>query len=775
MPEKLQFRVSSALKDVIGKDLITDDFVAIFELVKNSFDAFANMVTIKFVFEENKLSKIFIIDDGKGMSKQDLINKWLFVGFSAKKEGTEDKVKRIYSGYKGIGRFSCDRLGETLKIQSKSKYDNNIHCVKVNWNDFEKNSKNDFIDINVEYSEQNNFSLPSNKKKNSNGVILEIGKLRDEDFWNRNKLIKLRRSLQKLIDPINSKNSIIIECDNELKNDQREEDRAIEKNKEAIIVNGVVRNTIFKVLENKTTKLIARITSNGILQVELIDRGMLIYKTEESIIKNYPELTESDFYAEISFLNTSAKYTFTQRMGIRPIKYGSIFLLRNGFRVYPIGEETNDYWGFDSRKQQGFARYLGSRELLGFVKISGDENKFRESSSRNQGLIQTKAAIELKDCVKKCLVKLEAYVVDITWKDKLDKDHNNFERMNLVSNRLRIIELIEKLSNSKNIKVVDYNKNIIAILNEKITEYEPSIKRLRNIAVNLNNNDLLKQISNAEKSILKSKEAQQKAEKIAEQEKKARLQTEKKVIEISKEKEKIGEELKEEVKRNIFLTSSTSRDKDLLEGFIHQIILYASDLKANLQNVLQFPKKLENVSLNELQNMFSILFEINEKIISTSRFATTANFRLKSSMITEDLNGFIFEYLKNISPAYNKTININTYTDSNKFEIIFNPIELGMTLENFINNSKKAKASKISFSSSVKTNIFEIIIEDNGNGLNKNIRDRNRIFEKGFTRTGGSGLGLHFCKNQIESLGGELKLAVKQPERGTKFIIKVAR
>jgi hypothetical protein len=35
----LYFRISSALKRIIGRDLITDEFVAIFELVKNAFDA----------------------------------------------------------------------------------------------------------------------------------------------------------------------------------------------------------------------------------------------------------------------------------------------------------------------------------------------------------------------------------------------------------------------------------------------------------------------------------------------------------------------------------------------------------------------------------------------------------------------------------------------------------------------------------------------------------------------------------------------------------------
>ena len=42
------FRISSGLKNLIGSELITDNFVAVFELVKNSFDAKAKEVKISF-------------------------------------------------------------------------------------------------------------------------------------------------------------------------------------------------------------------------------------------------------------------------------------------------------------------------------------------------------------------------------------------------------------------------------------------------------------------------------------------------------------------------------------------------------------------------------------------------------------------------------------------------------------------------------------------------------------------------------------------------------
>ena len=77
----LHFDVSSGLKSVLGSELITDDEVAIFELVKNSFDADSTHVDLFFGKEQ-----IVIADNGTGMSYEDIQQKWLFVAYSAKRD-----------------------------------------------------------------------------------------------------------------------------------------------------------------------------------------------------------------------------------------------------------------------------------------------------------------------------------------------------------------------------------------------------------------------------------------------------------------------------------------------------------------------------------------------------------------------------------------------------------------------------------------------------------------------------------------------------------------
>ena len=89
--DELQFKISSALKDLVGKDLITSDNIAIFELVKNSYDAYASKVVITFSDD-----KITIADNGKGMTFDEIQDKWLFVGYSEKKDGEAEEKQHSY-------------------------------------------------------------------------------------------------------------------------------------------------------------------------------------------------------------------------------------------------------------------------------------------------------------------------------------------------------------------------------------------------------------------------------------------------------------------------------------------------------------------------------------------------------------------------------------------------------------------------------------------------------------------------------------------------------
>ena len=412
--DKLQFKVSSALKDLVGKDLIRNGDIAIFELVKNSYDAFATKVDI--IFEVNR---IIIADNGKGMTLDDLKNKWLFLAYSAKKDGTEDifeedgkqqsyrdKIKRRYAGAKGVGRFSCDRLGTDLVLKTKSLKDEKTEQLTINWKEFEKDQKQEFIKINVQHTRLPDIpKFPEDKKT---GTILEITNLRSS--WSRDEILKLKQSLEKLINPFSESLDFSIEiiCELEKKKDEEEKLKGALDNE---IVNGVIKNSIAQVIGLKTTKIDVTLGKNFIDTI-LIDRDTEIYHIRE---KN-PFNKLSSVTINLYFLNKAAKTSFSIKMGVQPVSYGSIFLFRNGFRILPFGNPGDDSWKIDYQKQQGYNRFLGTRDLFGRVDIQTDNiDEFKEVSSRDGGLVESETTLQLRRLFDITHHRLERYVTGVLW------------------------------------------------------------------------------------------------------------------------------------------------------------------------------------------------------------------------------------------------------------------------------------------------------------------------------------------------------------------------
>src|SRR5688572_17244333 len=109
------FKTNVLLKSIIGKDLINNDNIAVLELVKNAFDAGSKSVDVSFknikrnddatsgdTYSENT-SKVVIQDWGSGMDEEDLVNRWLNIAFSDKKQRRVEHG-RVLAGAKGIGR-----------------------------------------------------------------------------------------------------------------------------------------------------------------------------------------------------------------------------------------------------------------------------------------------------------------------------------------------------------------------------------------------------------------------------------------------------------------------------------------------------------------------------------------------------------------------------------------------------------------------------------------------------------------------------------------------
>jgi signal transduction histidine kinase len=117
--DHLKFTVDSALLRELGEKLVETVHLALAELVKNAYDADATLVELIFTKDSTGKMQIVISDNGTGMNFESIKNYWMRIATTNKKE---QKVSRVFgrplSGEKGIGRFSCRRLGAHLKIMT---------------------------------------------------------------------------------------------------------------------------------------------------------------------------------------------------------------------------------------------------------------------------------------------------------------------------------------------------------------------------------------------------------------------------------------------------------------------------------------------------------------------------------------------------------------------------------------------------------------------------------------------------------------------------------
>jgi len=792
----LTFRVSSALKNIIGQDLITDDYVAVFELVKNSIDAYATKIVLRF-----EKDKIIIADNGKGMTSEDITNKWLVLAFSAKKEGEEEneysknfrdriKVRRdSFAGNKGVGRFSCDRLGSYLNLQSKiDKSLAMVNGIKVDWEKFEEDAHQEFVNIPVE-----DFTLPNFEferfKSQAHGTVLTISKLRAS--WDREKLLKLKEYLAKLIDPFGTDSSleIIFDAPEELGQDEKEKNKKNDFLADLLppshfrkIVNGPVENLIFGTLENKTTLINVSFSEDGQeIHTKLVDRGELVYEITEP--NPYQALKSLKGSAKAScklfYLNTAARRAFHLSMKIPATQYGNIFLFHNDFRVYPIGEPGNDAFKLDQRKGQGYARFLGTREILGRLDVHGSQQYFRESSSRDKGLLDTKEYLEVeKFFLEHCIKRLEAYVVGVTWPDKVDALTETTERVKSNEGRSRVIQVVSKLVKGKDVKLLDYGEELITIVDERSESFTEAINGLRFIAQKSKDKNLENQIKLAEQKWQDMLIAQKAKEEQLEKERKARERAQQEAAKAKAEKEEAQKAYEEEKKRNLFLTAASSLDYDTILNLHHQVTMVASNIDASLRNIdkkIRTGKQISNEEISE--KLLSIIMQ-NEEVMTIAKFATKANFRLDSNFISADLVSYITGYIHSVSqPSHGSDIKITVNDNNVEFISRFQPIQISIIIENLLTNSVRAKARNADFSfNKVNEDTLEICYSDIGPGLAKSIIEPKRIFEKGFTTTTGSGLGLFHVKNILneENLKGDINIDETYKE-GIKFNIRIKK
>lgn len=814
---KARFKTHAHIKSIIGKDLITDDNIAVLELVKNSFDAGSKKVEIIFknILKNDdddkknsptKLpSKLIIRDYGVGMSETDIADKWLNIAYSEKKEKKED-YGRMMAGNKGVGRFSCDRLGRFLIMYSRVD-GKDYRKLFIDWKLFEKEGDINFniqdIEFEIETINHSRFEEVTGYVGFKSGTLLEINFLRE--YWDADKILNLRRHLERLINPNQAFKSnpfaINIIADEFKDFDQRQGDNRK--------INGLVKNRIFESLNFKTTSIKAEIDSEGkYITSTLQDRGNEIFTLKE---KNPYNLLKS-ISINIYYLSTYSKAYFTKQTGIRSVDFGSIYLFINGFRIPPYGDEGDDWLGMENRKGQGYSRYLGTREVVGRIEIFDQNENFKIISNRS-GIVNTLNFEQLTDSEApygyyyKIFRRLERYVAEgIKWdstpiNDKeierlVNSDPNWNEskeiyREDALTRNKRALSVINNIIDAKKEEIAELTINndfVNEIINEQIEhaqkELEEVIQKISDKANELTPVEISSVINKLSKdsttlesfskvlsnysfnsgnefgNLISIQESYAKnIERLLKEKKELELQIQQKE-EARKlaedERKRIQEELELEKEKNTYLRVSDRSLSEDAKGLVHNIKLVSKNINSNVDTLYE---KIKNDTIKTpeiLRRLGTIKFN-SEKALKISNLITRANFKSQANSQYVDIAKYIEQYVDVYKAIFESEQTNFSVINQGFFEKKISVLELSLVIDDLISNSHKAGAKNILIKISNINNSLRFLFSDDGNGLiEKFLKNPQKIFELGITSTDGSGIGLASVKKALSSMGAKI-------------------
>lgn len=779
-PAPEHFRVSTHLKDIIGRELVTNPFIAVFELVKNSFDARASRIDVGL---DLNLGELWIVDDGKGMDAHAIRDRWLFVAYSAKADGTEelgvaddyrDRVHRKtqYAGSKGIGRFSCDRLGKCLTLYSKIADQRQVQKLDVIWSNFEKDSTNEFGSVDVILTTVPTFPTDSPVTMPSgSGTILHIQDLHDN--WDSERIEKLREYLAKLIDPFGSTQNVpvyLTVVSNEM------DDKALK------ILQGPVGNDIRDLLEEKTTKIVVNIDRNEI-KTSLIDRQRVMYRIVEP--NHFGGLADATVEMHVFFLNQSAKNNFTRRMGVQPVRYGSVFIFLNGFRVFPIGEENDDTLGLNRRKQQGTSRYLGTRDIMGRVDIHAEPHLFREASSR-EGFIRDAHVDDLYEVImQKGIIRLERYVVGVNWRDRSDALREDASGLSTAGMRSAAARHIGQLAATDDLEIEYFDPDVVGAVEDRTATFRKTMKALTAIAERNGDSALLDRV----------KEAVAHQAEVERSEREAVATARRAMAQAARADERIGR-LAQQAK---YLASAQDMTVEQMSLLLHQVLIYAGHVSAAVDRALLATKEIVlasdtigtrdgNAGLRAASAALNLRSQAvrddleyirlgNDRLTAVARFATNARFDLKTDLLEGDMIAFLTEYVDGVLASQTVPNSVSFEAQGITCTARFRPVDLVVVVDNLWDNARRHRARRMSMKARKgRRGATEVVISDDGLGLNEDRVDPAHIFEKGYTsHDRGTGLGLYHARKVMREMGGDLELdPTREPRRAT-FVLTLPK
>lgn len=733
MPDKkYSFKANVRLKDIIGQGLINNSNIAIIELIKNARDANSKSVNIHFSNADDMQpsSNIVVQDFGNGMSYDDVVNKWLNIAYSEKRQDE----KNGFAGDKGIGRFSCDRLGKNLDLYTKIKNGDLVHLT-VNWLDFEVDDINmeiSSIELTPKVISDVEFSKNTKLESFSSGTCLVISDLRE--VWGSNELPRLKKELERfIIDPNKTFNVHLRSND-------------VKDTRDKLIYDQVIENKLATKIDDKSISVRALVSEDGkTITTELRHYGTVILSYEED--NPYSEL--NNIKAHIHYLNSASKVSFHSITGYKSFDYGSAMLFFNGFRVMPYGDPKDDWLRLNQRKAQGTMRHLGTREIFGIVEINDKSRKFSPVSSREgmennlafkqlADLSENEGAKEILAFLPVLIRVLEKFVIGgLDW-DRITPKSGEYSRDEMMGSLNAFLSSQKSKASLKNIYVNE--AEISNIASQKIEEYDEFV------------NDLTERVKDKAVYDLTPAEKRDVKKYIVRQDA------------IITQKEKTNKDYKQQIvvetKKRMYAESNPKTDSMRYREITHHIENETTEIHKELREAINLGRRgAEGDFERVLETIEASLFRVN-KIQKLSKIITKSSFDLMSDLHREDYFTGVEEYIgeiTNIGATWGINLSFENL-DNLKLILNFSPLEQAMLVDNAIDNAMTASAKNIMARIRQDEEYYILEFIDDGDGLSEKYNNKD-LFHAGISTTSGTGIGLNQIKKVIENLEGEVSIS----------------
>ena len=419
---KVGFTVDAGLIQRLGYELVGRAETAVSELIKNSYDADATVVDVDFIDSQEKGGTLIISDNGIGMNMKQLKDGFMRISSTDKLHNPQSvRFKRTKAGKKGIGRFAAQRLGEELVVTTQTKDSEQAIRITIDWNKYILDQDVSSVTFPVEYIQ----------KEQNEGTTLRINKLRDK--WTDTSIKRVFRYVIELFQPdylsersrfenlaIQDEQSFKVEFFQTIDgirtpflNDQLSVfDKAL-----AVFEGGIDQQHCGKVI----------VKSNSLNLDDTID----IFYSDE--IKEFSELADVYFKIHYFIYNRPQYYKDNiSSIDLNKIQELSktasgVRLYRNGFRVLPYGEVTDDWTNIERRWSSESGRVnvpMSNKNLFGFVEIIDPNGSVFEETASREGLIENEAFRQLSDFINKAIVAARGRIVEkiTTFKSNTNKD-----------------------------------------------------------------------------------------------------------------------------------------------------------------------------------------------------------------------------------------------------------------------------------------------------------------------------------------------------------------